>query len=219
MLIMKRSIRLRATVAAVGLFCISLSFPSPASASIPCEAGTVNNFPDGSLESCVLRVDVNAALNKNVYPCKGGEYISFAFSSFPEVDGYRHFRSCVLSTPLKVRTGNEVVTCLPDSWVSVSISYNGDQSVSCGATASINHWWEASPLPWFYQCCNCLTHRPNGLWYHLSPLLVNCSIQLYSLEFRLSSKKWPNSAEFIKHKLQAMKIFEIKQTFVALSVA
>lgn len=33
-------------------------------------------------------------------------------------------RSCVLSTPLKVRRGNEVVTCLADSRVYVSISSN-----------------------------------------------------------------------------------------------
>lgn len=122
---------LTATISAAGLFFIGLCFPEPAKASIPCEAGTVSNSDNGSLESCVLRADVNAGLNNNIYPCKRGHEISF--------DEQERFHSCVLYTQLKVRRGNEVVTCLADSWVYVSISNNGNQSVSCGATASTKH--------------------------------------------------------------------------------
>lgn len=124
MLIMKPSpLGLTVTVQAVGLLFTCLSFPSPARASIPCETGTVNNFSNGSLESCVLRTDVNAGLNNNVYPCKGGQKIFF--------NEQGRFYSCFLSAPLKLRTGNEVVTCKPDSWVHVSVSSKGDQSVDC----------------------------------------------------------------------------------------
>ncbi len=133
MSIMKRSILgLTVTVQAAGLVLIGLSFPMPARASIPCEAGTVSNSSNGSLVSCVLRTDVNAGLSNNVYPCKKGHEISF--------DEQGRFSSCVLSAPLKVRRGNEVVTCLADSWVHVSISSKDGQSVSCGSTASTNHW-------------------------------------------------------------------------------
>lgn len=129
---MKRSLlKSTTTVATAGLFCIGLSFPSPTRASIPCEAGTVNNSSNGSLVNCVLRTDVNAGLNNNIYPCKAGYKISF--------NEQGQFHSCVLSTPLKVRTGNELVTCSANSWVYVLISSKGEQSVSCGATASINY--------------------------------------------------------------------------------
>lgn len=129
---MKRSLlKSTTTVATAGLFCIGLSFPLPTRASIPCEAGTVNNSSNGSLANCVLRTDVNAGLNNNIYPCKAGHKISF--------NEQGQFHSCVLSSLLNVRTGNELVTCSADSWVYVSISSKGEQSVSCGATASINY--------------------------------------------------------------------------------
>lgn len=123
---------LTSTAAAFGLFFIGLYFPSPAEASIPCETGTVSNYSNGSLESCVLNNNLTAGLNNNVYPCKAGHEISF--------DEKGRFHRCVLSNQLNFRRGNEFVTCLSDSWVYVSISNDGNQSVSCGATASKNSW-------------------------------------------------------------------------------
>lgn len=122
---------LTATVSAAGLFLIGL-IPQPASADVPCEAGTTSYFSNGSLASCVVRSNVNAGLNNNVYYCKAGHSLAF--------DEQGRFTRCVLSTPLVVRRGNNVVTCLANYEVSVSISSDGNQSVSCEATAQANHY-------------------------------------------------------------------------------
>ena len=64
---------LTATITVAGLLPINLSLSPSARASIPCEAGTINNFSNGSLDSCVLETNVNAELNNNIYPCKRGK--------------------------------------------------------------------------------------------------------------------------------------------------
>ena len=115
--------RLATAISAAGLFCVSLSLPQPARASISCETGTATSFSNGSLASCVLRTDTNAALNNNTYPCKREQYISF--------DEQGRFRSCTLYSSIEIRRGNEVVKCLADHRVSVAISSDGNQSVSC----------------------------------------------------------------------------------------
>lgn len=106
--------------------------PQSAKASIPCETGTMSNYSNGSLSSCVLRVDMNAALNNNVYYCKKENRISF--------DDKGQFTSCVLSTSLQLRNGNEVKTCEADYPVYVSVAEDGRQSINCYAkTTSMNY--------------------------------------------------------------------------------
>lgn len=110
-------------VFASSLLGISLTFPQSAKASVPCEAGTTSNYSNGSVSSCVLRVDMNAALNNNVYYCKQGNKISF--------DDKGRFTSCVLSTSVQLRNGNELKTCEADYPVYVSVAEDGRQSVTC----------------------------------------------------------------------------------------
>jgi hypothetical protein len=86
-------------VFASSLLSVNLTFSQSAKASIPCENGTMRNYSNGSLSSCVLRVDMNAALNNNVYHCKQGNKIYF--------DDKGQFTSCVLSTSVHLRNGNE----------------------------------------------------------------------------------------------------------------
>ena len=111
---------------------VNLTLPQSAKASIPCETGTMSNYSNGSLSSCVLRVDMNAALNNNVYYCKKENRISF--------NSQGRFTSCVLSTSLQLRNGNDLKTCEADYPVYVSVAGEGTQSISCQEkTANMNY--------------------------------------------------------------------------------
>ena len=110
-------------VFASSLLGVNLTLTQSAKASIPCETGTMSNYSNGSLSSCVLRVDLNAALNNNVFYCKQGNKISF--------DDKGQFTSCVLSTSLQLRNGNDLKTCEADYPVYVSVPGEGTQSISC----------------------------------------------------------------------------------------
>ena len=114
---------LTTTVTVAGLLSLDLSLSPSARASIPCEAGTINNFSNGSLDSCVLETNVNAELNNNIYPCQRGKWIAF--------DEQGRFRSCVLSTGIDLRNGRGITSCQANYGVSVSISSRGNQFVSC----------------------------------------------------------------------------------------
>lgn len=119
-------------VFASSLLGVNLTFPQSANASVPCENGTTSNYNNGSLSSCVLRVDMNAALNNNVYYCKQGNRISF--------DDKGRFTSCVLSTSLQLRNGNVVKLCEADYPVYISVAEDGTQSISCREkTVSVNY--------------------------------------------------------------------------------
>lgn len=111
---------------------VNLTLPQSAKASIPCETGTMSNYSNGSLSSCVLQVGMNAALNNNVFNCKQGNRISF--------DDKGRFTSCVLSTSLQLRNGNDLKTCEADYPVYVSVAEEGTQSISCQEkTANMNY--------------------------------------------------------------------------------
>ncbi len=88
---------LTATTTVAGLLSLALSLPRSARASILCEADTINNFSNGSLDSCVLQTNANAELNNNIYPCQRGKSIAF--------DQQGRFCSCVLSTGIDPRNG------------------------------------------------------------------------------------------------------------------
>lgn len=119
-------------VFASGIFGINLTLPQPAQASIPCENGTSSNHNNGSLSSCTLRVDMNASLNNNVYYCKQASTISF--------DDEGRFTSCVLSTSVQLRNGNDLKICEADYPVYVSVAEDGTQSISCHEkTARMNY--------------------------------------------------------------------------------
>lgn len=68
---------LTATTTVAVLLSIDLSLSPSARASILCEADTINNFSNGSRDSCVLQTNVNAELNNNIYPCQRGKWIAF----------------------------------------------------------------------------------------------------------------------------------------------
>ena len=67
---------LTATTTVAGLLSLDLSLPPSASASILCEADTINNFSNASLGSCFLQININAELN-NIYPCLRGKCIAY----------------------------------------------------------------------------------------------------------------------------------------------
>jgi hypothetical protein len=108
----------------LGLFTINcLSSSLPAIAALPCKGGTVNYFPNGSVQSCTIENHVDIATGSLAFSCKQGNSISF--------DEKANFKSCVISNAVTIRRDNAVETCPEDSRVYVSISDLGNQSVSC----------------------------------------------------------------------------------------
>lgn len=166
---------LTSTLSATGFFCIVLTFSQPARASISCEAGTENKFSNGSLAHCFLRTDTNTGLNNNVFSCKKGEVISFNEKG--------QFNSCILSTPINIRKGNEVVKCLADHRVSVAISSNGNQSISCQWVLLVDRMT--------LICCSSLIYRKHttaGFLCHWHSCFLFCASSCSSLESQ--SKSW-----------------------------
>lgn len=114
---------LGSTFSSLGLFTFSLSLALPVKAALPCQYGTVNSHPNGSVESCTIENNVDIRIGSFVFPCKQGHFISF--------DEKAQFQSCVISTPVKIITDQVVETCPEEYRVDVSIPTNGNPSVSC----------------------------------------------------------------------------------------
>lgn len=114
---------LASVVSSLGLFTISLSFSLPIKAALPCKAGTISSYQNGSVESCTSENNVDIRIGSSSFPCKQGYSISF--------DEKGQFTSCVISAPVGIRTGNALETCPEKSRVYVSILTNGNQSISC----------------------------------------------------------------------------------------
>ena len=107
---------------------ISLAFSQPAVGAVSCEAGTINRYSNGSLDSCILARDTKIRIGNNqsgtsIFPCKAKEYINFTEKS--------QFEDCKLSEEIKIKTGNSVTSCLIDYKVSVSTSDDGKISIDC----------------------------------------------------------------------------------------
>lgn len=69
------------------------------------------------------KVNNTEAIGSSAFHCKQGYSISF--------DEKGQFRSCVISDPVGIRTGNAFETCPQESRVYVSTLNNGHQSISC----------------------------------------------------------------------------------------
>jgi len=112
----------------LSLFTINFVVPSPAQASVTCESGTVSNYQNGSLASCILSQDATvqvystSTVTSNFY-CQAKKFISF--------DDKAQFQSCYLSQETLLRKGNSIETCPAEYKISVFISNNGIESISC----------------------------------------------------------------------------------------
>lgn len=118
------------------LFITSLSalsfisiIPQAAKAGVSCTNGTASNYSNGSLQSCLLDFNANIGLSNNYFACSQNAYIYF--------DEKGQFESCTLFQELRIRKGNEVVTCPVDAKVYVDILDNGNQEIDC-SRISIN---------------------------------------------------------------------------------
>lgn len=121
---MKSSLKsLGSVLSSLSLFTISLGFSLPVKASLPCEYGTVNSHPNGSVASCNIENNLDIRIGSFSFPCLQGHSISF--------DEKGQFESCVISVPVQIRTVNAIETCPEKSRVDVSISNDGNQSISC----------------------------------------------------------------------------------------
>lgn len=111
-----------------GLLTINFIASLPAQASIVCEPGTISNYANNSLASCVLGQDMTVQLSSsssgtsNFY-CQAQRYISF--------DNQGQFQSCQLAQDIQIRQGNSIQTCPAEYRVYVSVSANGMTTISC----------------------------------------------------------------------------------------
>lgn len=112
----------------VGLFSINLFVSLPVHASIVCESGTISNYQNGSLASCILGQDTRVKVSSpttgasNFY-CKAKKLISF--------DDKAQFQSCYLTQEVQLRKGNLIDLCPVEYRISVLISNDGIQFISC----------------------------------------------------------------------------------------
>ncbi|MEH2389295.1 MAG: hypothetical protein V7K14_26720 [Nostoc sp.] len=112
----------------LGLFSINFAISLPAQASIVCEGGTISNYENGSLASCILGQDMNVQVSSpssglSNFECQAEKSISF--------DDKAQFKSCQLSQEIKLIKGNSIETCPAEYKVNVSLSTNGIQSITC----------------------------------------------------------------------------------------
>ncbi len=112
----------------LGLFSINFAVSLPVQASVVCEPGTISNYQNGSLATCILGQDMNMQLyssssGSSNFECQAKKSISF--------DEKAQFKSCQLSQEIKLIKGNSIETCPAEYKVYVSVSTNGIQSISC----------------------------------------------------------------------------------------
>ena len=110
-----------------GLFSINFAVSLPAQASITCEGGTISNYSNGSLRTCILGQETNVQVSSpssglsNFY-CQAQKFISF--------DEKAQFTGCQLSQEIQLRKGNSIETCPAEYKVNVSVE-NNIQSITC----------------------------------------------------------------------------------------
>jgi hypothetical protein len=112
----------------LGLFTLNLTISLPAQAAVVCEAGTITNHANGSLETCMTSQDMNLQISSfrtgtSNFVCKAQNYVSFNEKG--------QFTSCILAEEMKIIQGNTVKTCLPQYQVNVSSSEDGSLLISC----------------------------------------------------------------------------------------
>lgn len=112
----------------LGLFSINFAVIPPAKASVVCESGTVSNYQNGSLATCILSQDMilqvySPNLGTFIFYCQAQNSIAF--------DDKAQFQSCQLSQEIQLRKGNSIETCPAGYRVYLSSSDNGIQSISC----------------------------------------------------------------------------------------
>ena len=111
-----------------GLFSINFAVSLPAQASVTCEGGTISNYSNGSLASCILGQETTVQVSSpssgsSNFECQAQQSISF--------DEKAQFKSCQLSQEIKLTKDNSTETCPAGYKVYVSVSTNGIQSISC----------------------------------------------------------------------------------------
>lgn len=112
----------------LGLFSINFAVSLPAQASVTCEGGTISNYSNGSLASCILGQDTTVQVyspssGSSNFECQAQKFISF--------DDKAQFTSCQLSQEIQLRKNNSTETCPAGYKVYVSVSTNGIQSITC----------------------------------------------------------------------------------------
>ncbi len=112
----------------LGLFCINFLVPSSAHASIVCGSGTISNYQNGSLASCIL--DQNTTVQV-YHPSTGTASFYCQAKKIISFDDKGQFQTCYLSQEIVIKKDNSVEVCPKEYRVSMSILINGIQSISC----------------------------------------------------------------------------------------
>jgi hypothetical protein len=113
---------------ALTLLTTNLLFSLPAQAAITCSPGTIQNYQNGSLASCILENDTQIQLSNSKagtlnISCKAKNYILF------HSDG--NFKSCQINQNITITKNNSVEVCPAESTLEVEIFQDGNLSMSC----------------------------------------------------------------------------------------
>jgi hypothetical protein len=112
----------------LGLLTLNFAVSLPAQAAIVCESGTISNYQNGSLATCILRQDTSLQVSSphsgtfNLI-CKAKNYISF--------DDKAQFTSCQLAVDIEIKKGNSLEKCPAEYRVNVSVTNDGNLLISC----------------------------------------------------------------------------------------
>ncbi|MBD2247335.1 hypothetical protein H6G26_28245 [Nostoc sp. FACHB-888] len=111
-----------------GLFSINFAVSLPAQASVTCEGGTISNYSNGSLASCILGQDTTVQVSS---PSSGSSNFYCQAQKFISFNEKAQFTGCQLSQEIQLRKGNSIETCPAEYEVNVSVESNGTQSITC----------------------------------------------------------------------------------------
>ncbi|BAY22000.1 hypothetical protein NIES2100_17630 [Calothrix sp. NIES-2100] len=112
----------------LGLVSINFAVSMPAKAAVVCESGTISNYQNGSLATCILGQDMSVQVSSPTsavatFECKAKNFISF--------DDKGQFTGCQLSQEVQLIKGSSVETCPAEYKINVLSTTNGIQSISC----------------------------------------------------------------------------------------
>ncbi|QIR40074.1 hypothetical protein HCG51_27425 [Tolypothrix sp. PCC 7910] len=111
-----------------GLFSINLVMCIPAQAAIFCETGTITNYFNDSLATCILSQDVSLQISIPKtgifkFHCKAKNYIF--------LDEKGQLKSCQLAEEMKIVQSNSLETCPAEYRVDIAIAQDSSLVVDC----------------------------------------------------------------------------------------
>jgi len=110
------------------LFSTNFLVSPSAHASIVCSSGTISNYQNGSLASCIL--DQNTTVQVS-HPTTGTSHFYCQDKKIISFDDKGQFQTCYLSQEIVIKNDDSIEVCPAGHRVSMSVSTNGIPFISC----------------------------------------------------------------------------------------